>query len=374
MIKIGNQQMLREINISTLLHTIFEHGPISRVELSRKTKLSPTTVSVLIEEMIREQLVHEIGMSGSGVGRKMTLLNIRPDGGYVVGIDLSSSPQTAVLLDLNGKLIANRSMKPVVGEEACRTDLVEQIREFLRQQKISPEHIKRIGISIPGRLDDTQSVVMTSRFLQLQQFPLVRILEEALSVPVLLTNDLDAAGFAERFSGAAKGDHSIIFLLVGYGTGAGLVLNGEIYHGSNGAAGRTPFFAPYCTPILADRLKAEFPERFAALSADDTVLAYADLALEGLEPFRSQVDDMIRDLADYCGKMLQMINPQKLILGGWMINHGPLFERLVAAIHESENSPYGATPVVVLHWKECGAALGAAMLGLHEIFKQKTVQ
>jgi len=374
MIKIGNQQMLREINISTLLHTIFEHGPISRVELSRKTKLSPTTVSVLIEEMIREQFVHEIGVSGSGVGRKMTLLNIRPDGGYLIGVDLSTSPPNAVLLDLNGKMIASRDLKPLYGEEEFRKELAPQIEQFIREQQVPHDHIKRIGISLPGRLDDTQTVVTASRFLNLTQFPLVRVLKEALPFPILMRNDLDAAGFAERFSGAAKGEHSIIFLMIGYGTGAGLVLNGEIYHGSSGAAGRTPFFAPYCTPILAERLKREHPDRFSGLSNEEIVHAYADLALAGTAPFKDEVDAMIADVADYSGKILQMINPQKMILGGWMTHHPALFERLVSEIQVSENSPYGPTPVVVRHWQQFGAALGAAMLGLHEIFKQKTVQ
>ncbi|BBI36592.1 ROK family transcriptional regulator [Cohnella abietis] len=374
MIKIGNQQMLREINISTLLHTVLEHGPISRVELSRKTKLSPTTVSVLIEDMIREQYVHEIGMSGSGVGRKMTLLSIRADGGYVIGVDLSISPAHCVLLNLNGELIGSQNLKSVFGEEQFRTDLVQSIQSFIEQHQIPMKSIKRIGISLPGRLDDTQSVVIMSRYLQLNDFPLRKVLEEALSIPVLLTNDLDAAGFAERFSGAAKGDHTIIFLMLGYGTGAGLVLNGEIYHGSSGAAGRISSFAPYTTPLLSERLKRDFPDRFEALTPEETIQTYVDLALSGVQPFTEQVNLMIEELADYCGKILQIINPQKMILGGWITDNKSFLDKLIASIHAKESSPYGATPIVVFHWKKYGAAKGAAMLGLHEIFKRITVQ
>ncbi|MET3849477.1 ROK family transcriptional regulator [Paenibacillus sp. OAE614] len=372
--KIGNQQMLREINVSTLLHMIFEHGPISRVELSRKTKLSPTTVSVLIEELIREQLVHETGMAGKGVGRKMTLLNIRADGGYVIGVDISSSPAHCVLLDLNGQLVASQSLESVRGQDQIRTSLVKQLQQFIHKQRIPHELIRRIGISLPGRLDETQSIVISSKYLQLEQFPMRQVLEQELSIPVLLANDLDAAGFAERFSGAAKNEHTIIFLLIGQGTGAGLVLNGEIYHGSSGAAGRTTHLSPYCTPILAERLRTNHPEEFGSMSPEATVHAFMDLVLAGVQPFSDQGELIIRDIADYCGKMLEMLNPQKMILGGWITDNAAFFNRLVHAIHEADHSPYGDTPIVVFHWKEYGSALGAAMLGLHEIFKKKTVQ
>jgi len=371
--KIGNQQMLREINISTLLHMIRENGPISRVELARETKLSPTTVSVLIEEMIREHLVHEIGTTGNGVGRRMTLLNIRADGGYVIGVDLSSSPANCVLLNLNGELIATQNFKPLIGEHKIRTHLADSISSFIEQQNIPSHLIKRIGVSIPGRLDDTQSIIKASIYLQLQRFPLLKILEDALSIPILLVNDLDAAGFAERFSGAAKGDDTIIFLMIDYGTGAGLVLNGQVFHGSVGVAGRTPTCAPYCTPILAERLNNEYPERFDALSPEETIKSYIELALSGVQPFHDQVENMILDIADYCGKMLQMINPQKMVLGGWITDNTLFFHRLVAAINKAESSPVGNTPVLAFHWKKYGAAMGAATLGLNEIFKQKTV-
>lgn len=366
--------MLRDINKSTLLHTIYHHGPISRIDLSRKTKLSPTTVSILIEEIIRDGLVHEIGTTGSGVGRKMTLLNIHSQGGYIVGVDLSSSPAHCVLLNLHGELIATQGMKPIIGEDPLRNELSESIHAFIEKQGIARELIKRIVISIPGRLDDTQSTILASTYLKVRDFPLQSYLEEAMSIPVLLINDLDAAGFAERFSGAAKGDHTTIFIMIDYGTGAGLVVNDQIYHGSRGTAGRIQSFDPFCTPTLANKLKTDHPETFNGMTAEDTIRSFVDLALMGTEPFREQVDRIIRDIADYCGKALQLLNPQKMILGGWITDNGLFFDKLVTAIQKSENSLIESTPVVASHWKKYGAAMGAATLGLHEIFKRKTVQ
>ncbi|GAB6929037.1 DNA-binding transcriptional regulator NagC [Paenibacillus sp. JCM 10914] len=371
--KIGNQQMLRELNKSTLLNSLFFNGPISRVDLSRQTKLSPTTVSVLIEELIQEGIVHEIGTTGTGVGRKMMMLAINAQGGYVIGLDLSTSPARCVLLNLNGEFITSQGLKPLTGEQQLRYELPEHISDFMEKQEIPRHLVKRIGISIPGRLDDVQRVILASSYLKVREFPLLSYLEEAMSIPVLLTNDLDAAGFAERFSGSAKGDHTTIFIVIERGTGAGLVLNNQIYHGSRGTAGRIQSFDSLCIHPFSDQLKKDFPDIFSELSPEETISNFVELALERTAPFDHMAERIIGIIADYCGKMLQMLNPQKLILGGWITNNGLFFEKLVQAIHRSENSPHGPTPVVASHWKKYGSAMGAATLGLHEIFKKISV-
>jgi len=374
MIKVGNQQMLKEINISTLLHTIFEHGAISRVELARKTKLSPTTVSILIEEMIQDKLVHEIGTTGKGVGRKKTLLNIRADGGYVIGIDLSNSPANCVLLNLSGEVIVNRSLKPLIGEQQLSEELPAFIQHFINEQQLPIDAIKRIGVSVPGKLDETQSEIILSRYLKVQHFPFKSILEEKLSIPVLISNDLHAAGFAEHFSGAARGDENTLFLRIDSGTGAGLFLNGRVYRGFNGTAGRTECFVPYCIAELASTLHKQYPDTFAALAPEDTIRTFVELALSGQQPYQGTMEQMINQIAGYCCILLQLINPQKMVLGGWITDHELLFKQLVTAIHKIENPSSSPTPILVFHWKKYGAAMGAATLGLYEIFKQITVR
>ncbi|RXZ83653.1 ROK family transcriptional regulator [Paenibacillaceae bacterium] len=371
--KIGNQQMLRELNKSTLLNSLFFNGPISRVDLSRQTKLSPTTVSVLIEELIQEGIVHEIGTTGTGVGRKMMMLAINAQGGYVIGLDLSTAPARCVLLNLNGEFITSQGLKPLIGEQQLRYELPEHISSFIEKQEIPRHLVKRIGISIPGRLDDVQNVILASAYLKVREFPLLSYLEEAMSIPVLLTNDLDAAGFAERFSGSAKGDHTTIFIIIERGTGAGLVLNDQIYHGSRGTAGRIQSFDSLCIHPFSDQLKKDFPDIFNELSPEETIQNFVELALERTAPFDHMAERIIGIIADYCGKTLQMLNPQKLILGGWITSNGLFFEKLVQAIHRSENSVHSPTPVVASHWKKYGSAMGAATLGLHEIFKKKSV-
>ncbi|KEQ22419.1 ROK family transcriptional regulator [Paenibacillus tyrfis] len=372
MSKIGNQQTMREINKSLLLNLLYQYSPISRVDLSRKSKLSPSTVSILIDEAIREGLVYESGTSGSGsgVGRKMTLLSIREDNGYVLGIDLSNSPSRCVLLNLKGKVIASQKLKHLTGEDMIRDELIGMIRFFLDNHGIGLESIKWMGVSIPGRISADQELI-SSTFLLVENMPLKSILFNAFQIPIHMVNDLDAAGFAERFSGAAKGHETIVYVLIDYGIGAGLVLNNQIFRGSTGRAGMIRELSEFGTDRIAGRLKAAYPETFKAGVPEETLQTFISLGLDGIEPFAGEMDAALHKIAKCCAFILHLINPEQLILSGWVTENKAFFERLISLMHGYEGR---TTPIAASEWKDYGAAIGAATLGLHQMFKVMTIE
>jgi N-acetylglucosamine repressor len=370
--KLGNQQTMREINKSLLLNLLYQYGPLSRVELSRRTLLSPTTVSVLMDEAIKEGIIYESGTSGTGVGRKMTLLSIKEDNGYVLGIDLSNSPSRCVLLNMRGKVMATQPLKRLIGEESIRTQLIDMIRGFMDHQQIPLESVSWIGVSVPGRITADQEFI-SSTYLNVDNMPLKKILDDAFHIPVNLVNDLDAAGFAERFSGAAKGNQTIVYILIDYGIGAGLVLNNQIFRGSTGRAGMIKDYRDYDTAGLAKWLKEQFSDTFALLSEEETVQQFVRLGMNGVETYASELELIVHGIAKYCGNVLLLLNPEQLILSGWITEDEAFFQRLINVIHQYEDRTI-RTPVSASHWKKYGAAVGAATLGLHQMFKMKTIE
>ncbi|MGE6228569.1 ROK family transcriptional regulator [Paenibacillus chitinolyticus] len=375
--QIGNQQMLREINKSLLLNNIYEQGPISRVDLARKTRLSPTTVSVLMEEAIREGLVRETGTAGSGVGRRMTLLDINASGGCVLGVDLSNAPARCVLLDLRGNLLASQPLQPaqpLFGPEAMCSELPQLIRAFLEEQETPLATIRWMGVSIPGRIDEKRENVVNSTVLGLENFPLRTKLYEEFNIPMHLVNDLDAAGFAERFNGTAKGLQTIVYILIDYGIGAGLVLNNQIYRGRHDRAGRIREFSRFSTANLSKRLLETYPDTFGDVRDDEPLVVrrFVDLGMQGAEPFAGELEEIIETIASYCGHVLQLLSPEQLILGGWVGESEPFFTRLAERIQSREQAIV-PTPVHSPRWKEYGASIGAATIGLHRMFKSRTM-
>jgi len=369
--KIANQQMMREINKSLLLHQIYAYGPISRAELARKTKLSPSTVSILIEETIREGVVYETGTSGSGVGRRMTLLEIKADSGYALGVDLAGS--RCALLDMRGELVASEQIPGLQGEDEITARLPEIASRFLGNNRVDADRVRTIGISVPGRIDETQRKVIRATPIQVENYALADVLEQALGAPSFLINDLDAAGFAERFNGAAQGFRTIVYVLVGYGVGAGIVIDNRVYRGSEGAAGRLPGLFPYGTRPLAQRLAQEMPEMFAAKEPpEETVRRFVELGMERSEgTVRDQLEQATEGIAGICASILQMLNPEEMILSGWVSEDEDYLDWLRERIHALEHPlSKRPTPIKAAHWKLWGSSIGAATLGLHHIFRR----
>jgi N-acetylglucosamine repressor len=370
--KIGNQQTMREINKSLLLNLLYQYGPLSRIDLARRTKLSPTTVSVLMEEAIKSGLVYESGVSGSGLGRRSTMLSIREDSGYVLGVDISNSPSRCVLLNMRGKVIANQPLKRLIGEKMLRSELAGLISQFVDGQKIGFDQVNWIGISFPGRISADQEFV-SSTYLEVENMPLKHMIDEAFGIPVNLVNDLDAAGFAERFSGAAKGKETIVYILIDYGVGAGLVLNNQIFRGSAGRAGMTKDLYEFGTDVLGRRLQERFPDHFRDINPEQSIMRFLELGLNDVQPFADELVAMLHAIGKYCANVLLLLNAEQLILSGWMTRNEAFFQRLIDVIHIYEDRT-PATPINASDWKEYGAAVGAATLGLHQMFKMKTIE
>jgi N-acetylglucosamine repressor len=370
--KIGNQQTMREINQSLLLNLLYQYGPLSRVDLARRTKLSPTTVSVLMDEAIKRGVIYESGISGTGVGRKSTLLSIREDNGYVLGVDISNSPSRCVLLNMRGKVMATKPLKRLIGEEIIRDELVALIRQFVDDQQIGFHEVSWMGVSVPGRITTDQEWI-SSTYLEVENMPLKKMIEDAFGIPVHLVNDLDAAGFAERFSGAAQGMETIVYILIDYGIGAGLVLNNQIFRGSTGRAGATQDLYELGTDVLDRRLKEQFQGQFPDMSPEETIRKFIKLGLNEEDPYSAELDSIMHIIGKYCGTVLLLLNPEQLILSGWITENDRFFQKLIGMIHEYEQRPT-PTPVYASQWKQYGAAVGAATLGIHQIFKMKTVE
>jgi N-acetylglucosamine repressor len=367
--KIGNQQTMKEINKSILLHLINKNGPISRIELARKTKLSPTTVSVLVEEAIQEGVVHEVGTVGKGVGRKKTMLQIHAKNGYVVGVDLSNF--RCVLLDLQGDIIATHQMERWFGEEAIRKHLVVEIRQFVIAQQVDWNLVQWVGLSVPALIDHDNEIIILSEYLRVKDFALKDYLASAFHCPIHLVNDIDAASFAERYSGSAKGIRTIVYILVDYGVGAGIVIDDYIYRGVSGQAGRISEFSSYGIDPLVAHVGGLKPELFQDKTAEQCIDLFIEYAQQGIEPFARELYKIAQGISKYCGNTLQLINPEQMILCGWITRNKSFFNELIRLIQEYEGSSLTPTPIHAAAWEENGAAIGAATLGLQQIFRMK---
>ncbi len=225
----------RRHNRSLVLQSLFRDGPLSRADLARATRLTPTSASDLVAGLLDEGLVEEVGRrAGQGVGKPATLVGIIPDARHVVTLDLSADEDAhGAVVDLTGKVLHRRTVprRDRVGQAAV--DLAVQLARELVATTDRP--ILGIGVGSPGVVD-TNGVVTEAANLGWHDVALARHLEGALGLPVHVANDANMATLAEFAYGDPAGEN-LLLVKIGEGVGAGLLIDGELFTGDRFAAG-----------------------------------------------------------------------------------------------------------------------------------------
>ena len=236
----GDQKLLREINLSTVLRRLYEGAPLSRARLADMTGLNKTTVSSLVEALFERGLVHRVGLDTSGRGRPATLLDLDPDAGCILGLALGVDFVSVVLTDFGGQVRWRQRLEadPSEGQEAIIARilrLVDEARAANREQ--CAKRLLGLGLAVPGIVDVQDGVMIFSPNLQWRDVPFRQILHEHTDLPVFVDNDANAAAVGEHLFGVARQAQNFVFIFAGVGIGGGLFLKGEIYRGATGFAG-----------------------------------------------------------------------------------------------------------------------------------------
>lgn len=219
-------------NRSLLLQTLFHQGAMSRADLSRETGLTRVTISDLVSELIADGFVAEIGVrEASGPGKPAILVDLDRAGHRIVGLDLSGSDSfIGAVLTLDGDIVVRREVALPAADEVVST-VIELARELVAE---SHAPVLGIGVGTPGVVDD-RGVILTAPNFGWAGFDLEGALQQALSLPVLVANDANAAVLAEYTFGGAGDD--VLLVKVGRGVGSGLLAAGQPMRGSRFAAG-----------------------------------------------------------------------------------------------------------------------------------------
>ncbi|MEA2015790.1 MAG: ROK family transcriptional regulator [Actinomycetota bacterium] len=235
----GDLKLIQELNRSIILKTIQNYGPISRSEIAKKNKISSTTVTVAVKKLIKQGLVIEEGIGKSSGGRKPILLRFYSDSKFIIAIAITNSYIKIAEANLEAK-IKRQEIYPVnklTGKKFIDYFL-ESISKFI---KVYPkEDLKRcIGISItsPGIISVDKAVIHENTKLKLKNVPLKEIVEKEFSLKVWLENDTNAIVLAEKRFGKYKKLKNLVYITIGDGVGAGIIVNDHIVRGHSGGTG-----------------------------------------------------------------------------------------------------------------------------------------
>ncbi|MFB7638931.1 ROK family protein [Peribacillus butanolivorans] len=232
-----NQHLVKKENKAIVINIIKEQSPISRAEIAQKTGLNKGTVSSLVAELIEDHLVTESGPGVSSGGRRPVLLLFNQVAGYSIGITLEVNYILGILTDFQGNIIIEKNDPhcPQSVEETMN-QLKELIAYLIKSAPHSTYGIVGISIGAPGIINKDGDILLAPN-LGWKDVSLKGELESVFRIPVLIENEANLGAYGEKKFGSGQGIENLIYISMGIGVGSGIIINGELYKGTNGFSG-----------------------------------------------------------------------------------------------------------------------------------------
>lgn len=232
---------VKNINKYAILDLIrFTPGGISRVELARKVGLTRAAITSIVNDLLSVGVIREAESRYAPSGRRPVVLEINPDRGKVVGIDMGATHVTILLSDFSACVLHELEVPFDIndGPEECLFQVDTLLRDFLATAGVELEEILTIGVGVPGPIVTEAGMVSGPPIMPgWDSYPIRDHLQELWACPVTLSNDAELGALGEWAYGAGRGERNLAYIKVGTGIGCGLLLDGRLYRGTTGSAG-----------------------------------------------------------------------------------------------------------------------------------------
>src|SRR5215471_3311910 len=339
-------QLIRALNGRLLLGHIRDLGPCSRAELARISGLSKPTVSVALADAERAGLVRTAGQRTGRPGRSALLYEVRPEAGFILGLDVGAQYVRGALADVAGGIRARSSARSRASSVRGRVgELIGLADELCAEAGLTRNNITQTVIGSPGVYDPGRNAMaLTGGLPGWDQPAALAGLRAAFGESVVIENDVDAEALAEHALGHGRNVSDFAFVHVGTGIGMGLVLNGQRRRGVHGVAGEIAYM-PLSEGHGADPSDARKRGELEAAAAAAAVVRAArragirgpvtarrvfDAAARGDERATAVVAEEARLVAKAICVVITVVDPELIVLGGG-IGQAPGFADAVSA-------------------------------------------
>jgi predicted NBD/HSP70 family sugar kinase len=234
-INVARSNTIRDINRQIILNYVREKGPISRADIAKITALQRSTVSLIVEELLKADLIEELEGESSG-GRPPQLLSLKTFKPIAIGIDISKKKTIIGTSDLSGRLLEKIEFPTDSDFDRTMNQIIKHTNQFIEKSEGS---IEGIGISLPGLVESWKGKVINVPHLNWHYPKILETIQKATGLPVLVENDTNAAALAELWLGRPEISNvrDFVIVLINQGIGTGLVIDGQVYRGKGGVAG-----------------------------------------------------------------------------------------------------------------------------------------
>jgi predicted NBD/HSP70 family sugar kinase len=330
----------RQINRNLVFNLVRTRQPLSRADLARVSGLQRSTVSLIVEDLIKDKWILEGSTGRPPRGRRPTFLELNHQRA-VIALDIHPSQTTVAVTDLGGKIVAQNVVELPEDPKKAIQPIIAAIRKLMASH--SDKSFDGIGISLPGRADPLLEEPIFAPNLKWSISSIKSRIQKATGLRVEMDNVANACALSEVWFGDSDGLHDLVVVNVSEGIGTGIFANGQLLRGANGMAGEFGHVqmetnGPRCgcggrgcwETVSSNRAGLRYYEEMSGAAAPSTFAALVKLA----QSHDSNAVKALEKMSSFLGRGLKMIAsalaPSEIVVVGditaaWYL-FGPIVE------------------------------------------------
>lgn len=361
-------------------------------DLAKELETSIPRTSRIVNEMLSEGYLAELGKQESAGGRRPSIYGLNPAAGYFVGIDVEPQTISIAVTDFTGRVIQFIDKIPfsLEGSEKSAMEFCHTVLKELDKLRIDRQQVRSYGVILTGRVD--HSAGYSYSYYISEEKPIRTVFEEGFGRKVSIDNDSRGMAFGEYMSGTVADAGTVLFLNVSWGLGMGMVLNGKLFLGKSGFAGEVGHFPLLdnhqicrCGKIgcletgasgqalhrlVLEKLKDGHPSLLSGRAEDSITL---DDILEAVRKEDVTAIECVESIGATLGKavagLINIFNPDMVIIGGRLcVTERYLMPQLKMAVNKySLNLANNDTIIKVSRLGNKAGAIGASLLSKNRL-------
>lgn len=322
---------IRHENIKQLIKLLKNsERKLSRADIARKLSLSTPSVSSIVNVLIDSEIILETDdeSKANNVGRKPILLKLNENCGYILGVLISQEKIKIVLANYMGKIIAEEDFYYQDSKRESLDLLIESIDKQLKDFKIDQSKLLSISISFPGVYDQNkQEIKFAPHSGGWQNKPIIKTLSQEYDCQIKMENNVNTAVLGEKWKGKIANKNNAVYLKIGNGVAAGIIINKELYRGYNCLAGEVGFSVTD-SDQFNDKIvdSGSFEQRFNTNNLIKKIQQQFNITagsfneikkeLASKSDFNDFINNINTNIAMLLINIFSILNPEVIVIGG----------------------------------------------------------
>ncbi|WP_108650472.1 ROK family transcriptional regulator [Dongshaea marina] len=384
--QIANVDLIKQVNSATVYRLIDQQGPISRVRIAQLSQLAPASITKITRQLLEHGLIKEVALQASTGGRRAVSLTTVQESFQLLSVKLTRGKMQVSLYDLTGNEQAyHEADMPGIEQQQVIQTLTDELEVFMAEHCHPSQRLIGIAVTIPGIIDSNNGTIVYTPLYSCRQLPLAKILREHFGCQVFVGNDILAMALAEHLLGASQDSLDSILVSIHRGIGSGILTNGKVFRTQNNSVGEIGHiqvdplgkrcacgnFGCLETIVSNGAILSRVRDQLQD-GRHSSMLSAKDLSIEGVCEAAIQGDPLARSVLDHVGEhlgraiaiMVNLFNPQKLLLTGEIVAASeilfPAIQRCIE--HQSLPSFHQDLPIVAARFQNQPTIGGFAII------------